>query len=151
MTVYDAGDLHDFLRRQAGKVVRHTSYDETADYTLEVTIPRRGHAPPIPNGAMVRCVYDGGSVYMDLDPDLGEPSRRGDERSLPMKRTMSGVVVDRVWHVDHYELMKAEIDPVLRSNRQKPALKNVFQNLHYRVMFSQGLYWARFDWVEEVD
>lgn len=127
------------------KTVRHTSYDECGDYTLEVTIPRRGHVPPIPNGAMVRCVHNAGAVYMDLDPS-DDPSRR-----LDMKQSLSGVVVDRVWHVDHLELMRAEIDPVNRNGRRKLALRNVFQDLHYHVMFSKGLYWARFDWVEEVE
>lgn len=125
--------------------MRRPEFRDVTDWQVSVTLNRRGHADPFANGALVRYVHATGTLFSDLDPDLSNEGGR-----MKNEPGLSGMIVDRVWHVDHYELFHAEIDPVIDTRRTKPHLRNVNLDLHYHVLFPAGLFWARFDWLEEV-
>lgn len=127
---------------------RHYEVDDTVNWTIPVTMRRRGHVPPIPSGAMVRIVHKSILVTSCLDA----PYEALDDPNvfLRLDEAVHGLVVERVWHADLNELKRGELDPVIDSRRIRPHVRNVNVDLYYRVMFPRGLFWARYDWLEEV-
>lgn len=117
---------------------------------MDVTLLRRGHVDPYASGTLVAWRLEGGGVASELDPKLPYHDEKSGCHYLRMKQGTTGIVMDRAWNVPHLELMRAELDPIFDCRRTKPRLRNVFMELHYQVLFAQGLYWARFDWLDEV-
>ncbi len=125
---------------------RSVVIEDQVDWTITVTARRRSHVDPYVNGATVKCRHEFMTLHSILDPDYDiEETGRMKNAGQPF-----GIVVDRVWHIDRYELARAEVDPVFNCSRNKPHLRNVNIDLYYQVMFPTGLFWARYDWLEEV-
>lgn len=121
------------------------------EYTLPVTIDRRGHDPVIPRGYAVKCVYDNSvNLYDDLDSEKERPYPFPEERRVTMHDAGVGLVCDHRYHVPYLELCRARLDPVYDSTRKVHHLIDVTEDLWYYVMFRKGYFWARFDWLEVV-
>lgn len=122
---------------------------------LPVEVARRGHSPVYENGSMIVL-----NCHAWLYTELGEPFT-GPRLHVPGDTNTSGVVIERKWWYDkkrandsllnennfrvHY---KRDEEGRLTKDGRTIIMKNICVELWYRVMFHEGLFWARFDWVD---
>lgn len=128
--------------------IKRRELREEVDWPITVTIARNGHTPAIPNGAMVRCAWmNDVPLHGELDCAVMTNEAFTNMRRLKMKDAGVGTVMDRIWHVDHLELMNAEVVASWAALPANLLLQGAAANLWYHVLFSAGFFWVRFDWI----
>ena len=125
---------------------------------VPIRIKRYGHIPVFENGAMV-VVNSHVVLYGQLEEPFVGPSYKGYNQE---KHNLFGIVVDRVWHYCEADVIRQipthlspggygdvdeqnvrrELPPTLRSNHGGCVF------LWYHVMFHEGLFWVRYDWID---
>ncbi len=122
---------------------------------VPVQIRRRGHAPVYENGAIV-VIESNVMLYGQLEEPFTGPRFSGLNQ---VKTNLYGVVVDRVWHYSKHTLanqMCAALHrpPSFDDNGNPPLFPEVYVGgnaaveLWYHVMFHEGLFWVRYDWID---
>lgn len=115
---------------------------------INASITRRGHEIIIPNGHYVKCMHDHVAIRMYAKLDVGWASEN--EPHVCMNVVGVGIVLDHQWHVNVLNLDRSEIK--FRSSLDLSRhVVGAYEDLYYLVAFKQGFFWARHDWIAEVE
>jgi hypothetical protein len=122
-------------------------WEETMDVDITVTVKKSGPKKPYAAGSLVCASCPRIFLFTELDPENDRI------HSVEFTRHTIGTIIGMKWHVAASDIRRSTIDPVFRSARPCNSKGIVLLTgqtrgeLWYHVMFPNGTYWARWDWL----